>query len=114
MLGLILGLSVMISFGYNSVSDWRKGRDAGLSLQAVYSAQRAYMADNPTAEISAVTAAELSAYLPQGWTSLPVFVGLHGEVLILKYSVMPPVLLNGSSPYDPSSKGTDGLWDVGE
>lgn len=113
-LGLILGLSVMISFGYNSVTGWRKGRDAGLSLQAVYAAQRAYMADNPTAEISVVTAAQLNAYLPQGWLSLPVFVGLNGEVLTLRYVIMPPVLLSGSSLYDPSAKSTDGLWDVGE
>ncbi len=113
-MGLILGLSVMIGFGYHSVSDWKQGKNAGLSLQAVYAAQRAYMADNPTALISAVTAAQLSAYLPQGWSSLPSFVGKNGEVLTLKFSVMPPILLSGSLPYDPSGKTTDGLWDVGE
>ena len=113
-MGLILGLTVMIGFGYHLVSDWRKGRDAGLSLQAVYAAQRAYMADNPTADISAVTAAQLSPYLPQGWSALPTFVGLSGEVLSLNFTVMPPVLLNGSLRYDPSAKTADNLWDVGE
>jgi len=113
-MGLILGLTVMIGFGYHLVSDWRKGRDAGLSLQAVYAAQRAYMADNPTADISAVTAPQLSPYLPQGWSALPIFFGLSGEVLSLNFTVMPPVLLNGSLRYDPSAKTADNLWDVGE
>ena len=113
-LALILGLSVMIGFGYNAVSAWKQGKSAGLSLQAVYAAQRAYMADNPTALISAVTSAQLTAYLPEGWSSLPVFVGLNGEGLTLKFSVMPPMLLLGATPYDPSGKSTDSLWDVGE
>ncbi len=113
-LGLILGLSVMIGFGYNAVSSWKLGKSAGLSLQAVYAAQRAYMADNPTVLIAAVTAPQLIAYLPEGWSALPVFVGMNGEVLTLKFSVMPPILLLGSSPYDPSGKTTDSLWDVGE
>ena len=113
-MGLILGLSVMIGFGYNTVSSWKKGKEAGLSLQAVYAAQRAYMADNPTADIAAVTSTLLIAYLPQGWSSLPVFVGLNGEVLTLRFSVMPPILMSGSSTYDPSGKTSDSLWDVGE
>lgn len=113
-MGLIIGLSVMIGFGYHVVSAWKRGKNAGLSLQAVYAAQRAYMADNPTALISSVTAVQLNAYLPEGWPSLPVFVGMNGELLTLKFSVMPPILLLGSSPYDPSGKTTDSLWDVGE
>jgi hypothetical protein len=113
-MGLILGLSVMIGFGYNSVSSWRQGKDAGLSLQAVYASQRAYMADHPTVLISEVTAEQLTTYLPQGWTTLPSFIGMSGEVLTLKFSVMPPILLLGSNSYDPSGKTTDGLWDVGE
>lgn len=113
-MGLILGLCVMIGFGYNSVSDWKKGKDAGLSLQAVYAAQRGYMADNPTADIASVSAAQLVGYLPQGWSVLPSFYGKDGEVLTLKFSVMPPILLYGTSAYDPSGKPADGLWDVGE
>lgn len=113
-MALMLGLSVLIGFGYSSVSDWKKGKDAALSLQAVYAAQRAYMADNPTADISLVSALQLQGYLPQGWSSMPTFVGLHGEVLTLRFSTMPPTLFVGTTPYDPSGKTNDGLWDVGE
>lgn len=113
-IGLMIGLSAFIGFGYNSVSDYKRGKDAALSLQAVYAAQRAYMADNPTGNIAAVSAAQLQAYLPQGWSTMPSFSGLKGESLTLTFSVMPPVLLYGITPYDPSPKTSDGLWDVGE
>ncbi len=113
-IGLIIGLSVMIGFGYNSVSQYKRGKDAGLSLQAVYAAQRAYMADHPTANIAAVSATQLLGYLPQGWSAMPTFIGLNDEVLTLNIAVMPPTLLNGKAPYDPSTSTNDGLWDVGE
>ena len=113
-IALIMGLSILIGFGYNSVSDYKKGKDAALSLQAVYAAQRAYMADNPAGNIATVSTSQLQAYLPQGWSTMPTFVGLNGEQLTLKFSVMPPVLLYGTSTYDPSPKTSDGLWDVGE
>lgn len=113
-IGLMLGLSAFIGFGYNAVSDYKRGKDASLSLQAVYAAQRAYMADNPTGNIAAVSQTQLQAYLPQGWSTMPTFAGLKGESLTLNFSVMPPILLNGISNYDPSPKTSDGLWDVGE
>lgn len=113
-IALMIGLSAFIGFGYNSVSDYKRGKDASLSLQAVYAAQRAYMADNPTGNIAAVSEAQLQAYLPQGWSTMPTFTGLKGEALTLKFSVMPPILLHGISNYDPSPKTSDGLWDVGE
>jgi hypothetical protein len=113
-MALMLGLSALIGFGYSSVSEWKKGKEAALSLQAVYSAQRAYMADNPTADISVITSAQLTAYLPQGWSALPTFTGLQAEALTLNFTTMPPSLLSGSTPYDPSPRTNDGLWDVGE
>ncbi len=113
-MALILGLSIGIGFGFNAVRQWQKAKNASLALQATYAAQRAYLADHPTLEIANVTPAQLEAYLPQGWSALPVVTGLNDELLTLDHTVMPPVLLLGGTAYDPSDKSTDGLWDVGE
>ena len=113
-LALILGLAVFIGFGFTSVRQWQSGKNAALALQAVYAAQRAYMADNPFANIAQVPASQILPYLPQGWSTLPVLTGLQGQPLTLNFAVMPPVLLDGGATYDPSGKPNDGLWDVGE
>ena len=110
----MLGLTTAIGFGISSVQKWKKGKNASLSLQAVYASQRAYMADHPTADIATVTATQLQDYLPQGWSTMPVVPGLSGESLTVDFTVMPPKLLSGTSPYDPSGKPDDGLWDTGE
>jgi len=112
-IGLLLGLATFATMNISSVRDWQKGKDAAISLQAVFAAQRAYMADHPTADISAVSAAQLQAYLPEGWSSLPTVYSLDDDSLILDHSVMPPRLFYGTSVYDPSSSGNDGLWDTG-
>jgi type II secretory pathway pseudopilin PulG len=113
-MALIISLSVAMGFGITSVQKWKKGKNASLALQAVYAAQRAYMADHPIADIAAVTATQLKSYLPQGWSDIPVVAGLQDEALTLDYSVMPPQLLLGTSTYDPSGKSDDGLWDTGD
>lgn len=113
-MALLLGLGVGMGFGVTSLQKWKRGKDAALGLQAAYAAQRAYMADHPTADIATVTATQLQAYLPQGWSSLPDAAGLESEVLTLDHTVMPPRWLAGASVYDPSGKTDDGLWDVGE
>jgi type II secretory pathway pseudopilin PulG len=111
---LMVGLCVGIGTGVGAVQKWKKGKNGSLALQAVYAAQRAYMADHPTADIGDVTSAQLQAYLPQGWSTMPTVVGLSGESLTVDFSIMPPKLLSGSTPYDPSGKTDDGLWDTGE
>lgn len=113
-IGLMIGLALFTGMNISAIQDWQKGKDAALALEAVFAAQRAYMADHPTADIADVTAAELESYLPTGWTTLPVVHDLDSSVLTMDHSVMPPQLLSGTSVYDPSGSGTDGLWDTGK
>jgi type II secretory pathway pseudopilin PulG len=111
---LILSLCGAIGLGVTSIQKWKKGKNASLALQAVYAAQRSYMADHPTADVAALTSTQLQSYLPQGWTAMPEVAGLNGETLSLDFTVMPPKLLLGTSPYDPSDRTDDGLWDTGD
>lgn len=113
-IGLILGLMAIVGLNVSSVRTWQKGKDASLGLQAVFAAQRAYMADHPTANIASVTAAQLQVYLPMGYSTMPTFVGLNDAPLTLDFSVMPPKLTYAGSTYDPSGKPSDGLWDTGQ
>jgi type II secretory pathway pseudopilin PulG len=112
-IGLMLGLITLGGFSYKMVQDWNKAKNASLALQAVYSAQRSYMADNPTADITEIDADTLVPYLPTGWTAMPTATSLTETTLTLDFTVMPPVFLSGSTPYDPSKSTKDGLWDIG-
>ena len=113
-IGLVIALTSFIGLSVIAVRDWQTGKSASLSLQAVYSAQRSFMADHPTTQIDAVSTSQLESYLPQGWSSMPVFIGLDDEALTLDHSVMPPRILNNGSIYDPSGKNNDGIWDLGK
>lgn len=113
-MALILSLVGAIGFGFTAIQRWKKGKNGSLALQAVYAAQRSYMADHPTADIATVTSATLEPYLPQGWSSMPVVPGLSGETLTVDHTIMPPKLLLGTSVYDPSGKSDDGLWDTSD
>ena len=118
-MSLVVGLILSLLFiggmiSWRAVRDWRMGKDASLGLQAVYAAQRAYLADHPTLSIADVTEATLIEHLPMGSTAMPTMEGLEGETLTLKFSTMPPEFQEGGTRYDPSSKGNDALWDVGE
>ncbi|TDU70890.1 prepilin-type N-terminal cleavage/methylation domain-containing protein [Prosthecobacter fusiformis] len=112
-IGLLLGLATFATMNISAVRDWQRGKDAAISLQAVFAAQRSYMADHPTAEIEDVASAELQTYLPEGWSTLPSAVSLSGDTLTIDHSVMPPQWLLGVTVYDPSGAGNDGLWDTG-
>ena len=111
-IALMLGLMSIVGFNIYSMRDWQKGKDAGLSLQAVFAAQRSYLADHPTANIATVSSAQLETYLPAGWSVMPTFQSLDDEVLTLDHTVMPPTLLLGETPYDPSGNPSDGQWDA--
>ena len=113
-MALIITLCGAIGYGVSSIQKWKKGKNASLALQAVYAAQRSYMSDHPTADIATITSTQLKAYLPQGWTDLPEMPGLGGEALTLDFTVMPAKFLLGTSPYDPSGRTDDGLWDTGD
>lgn len=113
-IGLLLGLATFAGMNIYVVRDWQRGKDAALSLQAVFAAQRAYLSDHPTADITGVSASELQIYLPQGWSSMPVVTSLDNDTLTINYTVMPPRLMSGVTIYDPSTSGSDGLWDAGQ
>lgn len=113
-IALLLALSTFAGLTVTSVRNWQRGKDAGLSLQAVFAAQRAYLADHPTANIALVSSAQIEAYLPEGWSTMPSFTGLENEAITLDHTVMPPRLYANGAVYDPSGKMDDGLWDTGK
>jgi prepilin-type N-terminal cleavage/methylation domain-containing protein len=115
---VIMVLLSLISTGLfvsRKMDDWRRGREAAETLRAVYSAQRMFLADNPTRAVSSLTSAELVPYLPMGGTSMPTVKSLTNANLSIKFDVSPPVVNAGTgTTYDPSGSSTDSLWDVGE
>ncbi len=113
-IGLLLGLATFVGMNISTVRDWQRGKDAAVSLQAVFAAQRAYMSDHPTADIAEVSTVQLQVYLPQGWSTMPVVRSLDDDTLTVDHTVMPPRFMLGTSVYDPSLKGSDGLWDAGQ
>ena len=115
---VIMVLMALISTGLfvsKKTDEWRLGRQASESLRSVYSAQRMYLADNPTATVSSITSTLLIPYLPNQATAIPTVKSLTGASLNIIINVSPPVINSGTgSTYDPSGSSTDSLWDVGE
>lgn len=96
------------------LGDWRRGRDAAETLRTVNAAQRMFLAENPTTQVSSLTPAQLIPYLPKGATEMPTVTSLDDEELAIKITVSPPVVdAGGGEPYDPSGSTKDGLWDIG-
>lgn len=114
---VIMILLALISTGLfvsTKIDEWKLGRDASESLRLVYSAQRMYLADNPTVAVSSLTPALIIPYLPNRAAALPTIKSLTGSTLTIVVTVMPPVVnTNTGTAYDPSSCNTDSLWDVG-
>lgn len=112
---LLLGLIKLSLFTSNSLGEWRLGRAASESLRSVYSAQRMYLADNPTASVANLTNEILMPYLPNRMAAMPTVKSLTGAMLSIRVSVSPPVVNAGSGlTYDPSGRSSDSLWDVGQ
>ncbi len=115
---VILVLLSLISVGlftFRKYDEWKLGRAASEDLRNVYSAQRMYLADNPTAPVANLVAADLVPYLPNGATAIPTVKPLSGPALTILVNQSPPVINAGSGTrYDPSGSNTDSLWDVGE
>ena len=102
-------------FVYSKMNEWKLGRDAAESLRTVYTAQRLYLADNPTALVSSLTSTLLIPYMPNDATAIPTVKSLTGATLSMIINVYPPVINAGTgSTYDPSGSNVDSLWDVGE
>ena len=115
---VILMLLIMIKTGFlvsSKMDEWKLGRDAGETLRTVYSAQRMYLADNPTVAVSAITSAVIIPYLPNNAATIPTVKSLAKTQLSILVNVSPPVINAGSGvTYDPSGSNKDSLWDVGE
>lgn len=108
----LIGISV---YSVGSISSWRKGREASDKLLSVQTAQRLYLSDHPTTDVSNLTAAMLIPYLPDRATAIPTVTSLEDAELSIKLNVFPPIVVNHSgSVYDPSGNNKDSLWDVGE
>jgi prepilin-type N-terminal cleavage/methylation domain-containing protein len=115
---VIMVLIALISTGLfvnTKMDEWKLGRAASETLRQVYTAQRMFLADNPTRLVSAITNTDVIPYLPGNATSLPTVKSLTGANLGILVNVSPPVINAGSGvPYDPSGDNRDSLWDVGE
>ena len=112
---VLLALMRTGMFVSKKMSDWKLGREASETLRSVYSAQRMYLADNPTVSVSTLTSAMLIPYLPSQASTMPTVKSLTGATLSILVNVSPPVINAGSGvTYDPSEGTKDSLWDVGE
>lgn len=115
---VIMVLIALIGTGLfvnRKMDDWKLGREASETLRQVYSAQRMFLAENPTRLVSSLVAADVVPYLPTPSTALPTVKSLAGTNLTIMVNVSPPFINAGSGvPYDPSGDNRDSLWDVGE
>ena len=108
----LIGTGLFVS---KKMDEWKLARQASESLRSVYSAQRMYLADNPTATVASLTPTLLIPYLPDKAASMPTVTSLTGTSLSILVNVFPPVINAGSgTTYDPSGNSKDSLWDVGE
>lgn len=112
---VLLALAGTSLFVSKKMDEWKLGRSASESLRQVYSAQRMFLAENPTRLVSSLTSADVIPYLPGGLTALPTVQSLTGTNLTIAVNVSPPVFNVGTNTiYDPSGNSKDSLWDVGE
>jgi type II secretory pathway pseudopilin PulG len=108
----LVGTGLFVS---SKITEWRLGREDSETLRTVYSAQRMYLADNPTIDVSTITSSRIIPYLPNRATTMPTVKSLTGTNLAIMVNVSPPVInAGGSVIYDPSGNPRDSLWDVGE
>lgn len=102
-------------FSSRKMGEWKQGREAGETLRTVHTAQRMFLADNPTTIVSAITAAQIIPYLPSSAVAMPTVKSLDGDTLSIIVNQSPPVINAGSGvTYDPSGSNNDSLWDVGK
>ncbi len=108
----LMGLGLFTS---RKMDEWKLGRQASETLRQVYSAQRMYLADNPTVAVANLTNTLLLPYMPGTPATMPTVKSMTGANLSLIVNQSPPVINAGSNVvYDPSGSNRDSLWDVGE
>jgi len=103
-------------YSSSKIDQWKLGRNASETLRSVHTAQRMYLADNPTVNVTTLTSAMILPYLPPGnVATMPTVPSLTGANLSITITVSPPIINNGAGvAYDPSGKTNDSLWDIGE
>lgn len=115
---VLMVLLAMISMGvftFRKYDEWKLGRAASEDLRNVYSAQRMYLADNPTKDPTTLVDADLIPYLPNRAAAIPTVRSLAGAQLAIFVNQSPPRINAGNGTvYDPSGSNIDSLWDVGE
>ena len=112
---MLLALVKIGLFSSSKMDQWKLGRTASETLRQLYSAQRMYLADNPTVSVSSLTSALILPYMPGNITVMPTVQSLTGSTLSILVNQSPPVINAGSGvTYDPSGSNRDSLWDVGE
>ncbi|MGJ8676827.1 MAG: prepilin-type N-terminal cleavage/methylation domain-containing protein [Akkermansiaceae bacterium] len=107
---LLVGVSVPSVSAYRQ---WSIGTQASQSLREIYTAQRTYLAENPTKDVTTIVEGDIIPYLSNGATSLPIIKDVDGTALVVNLAISPPVII-GTDGNDPSGSDTDGLWDLGE
>lgn len=108
----LMGLGL---FSFRKIDQWKLGRQASETLRLVYSAQRMYLADNPTAVVGNLTPELIRPYIPGNPATMPTVKSMTGANFAISVTVSPPVIVDGASAnYDPSGSTNDSLWDVGE
>jgi prepilin-type N-terminal cleavage/methylation domain-containing protein len=115
---VIMVMLALVSTGLfvsRKMDEWKLAREAAETLRSVYSAQRMYLADNPTVSVANIATSSIIPYLPGQVTAMPTVKSLTGASLGILVNVSPPVINAGSGVvYDPSGSSKDSLWDVGE
>jgi prepilin-type N-terminal cleavage/methylation domain-containing protein len=113
---IMLALLSTGMFVNKKMDEWKIGRQAAETLNSVYSAQRMFIADNPTRLVSSITAAEIIPYLQNGATSLPTAKSMEGAPLTIKFTDPLAIYFvdSGGIRYDPSGSYEDLIWDVGK
>ncbi|HEX7261065.1 MAG TPA: hypothetical protein VF258_04565 [Luteolibacter sp.] len=115
---VIMVLIALLGLGFlanNRMKEWKLGRAASETLRSVYSAQRMYLADNPTATVDSLTHELVLPYIPNSPAVMPTIESLDGAPLPIVVTSSPPFAdAGGGVRYDPSGSTTDTLWDVGQ
>lgn len=107
----LVGLSV---FAVNGYREYQLASEASQKLRMVYNAQRTYLSEHPTEQVSTLTNAKVIPYFSDKTTVMPTAEGLDGNQYNIKVSESPPYLIDGDGArYDPSGSFEDGMWDVG-
>ena len=112
---MLLALVKVGLFASSKMDEWKLGRAASETLRSVYSAQRMYLADNPTVSVGSLTSELVLPYMTNNTLVMPTVTSLLKTNLPIIVNVSPPVINAGSGvAYDPSGSNRDSLWDVGE